>query len=141
MMYFLIGLKLLIVASYASMVYLFGSFAMNNRNSNLKLDLLSSLAISAGIGLALVCLVAKLTPSTYTFTAILCILSLALTQFQRRRIVLVSKSEVLLKGKVYPLKAVKDIKAWMLWAYITMDDGKKTIYVPLSSREMMDNLK
>lgn len=134
-------IKALIVASYVSILYMIYDFKKSERHADVKFDLISSLALSMGIGLALVSLVSVINENTYTFTLALCLISLILSQFQKERMVLVSDHKALIENRKYSLKDIDKVEARLLWANIYVNNKKHSIYVPLSSREIMAKIQ
>ena len=133
----IIIMKVLIVASYGSILYMLYEFRKNENHAQIKFDLLSSLALSMGMGVALVSLVAVINENTYYFTFVLCCISLLLSQFQKGRMVLAGDQNALIGNHTYRIKDIDKVEARLLWANFYVHNKKHSIYVPLSSREIM----
>lgn len=138
----LILAKLGIIVSYGLFIQMIRQFKKECPNTKVELDLLSRLEIFMGIGVGLVGLVCVIDASTYTFSSVLCIISICLTWFQRYRLVLVGDTKVLLGTKTYRKKDIKKISSGMVTLIVDIKGKTKPvkIYVPLTSNRVLKTL-
>lgn len=131
--------KLGVAASYLTMLLMIRQFKQQDRHVKVEFDLLSRLEICIGIGLGLVSLVAVINPSTYGFTLGLCLLSIAVAQFQRYRMILAGDRYVLFMGKAHPYKEITGLGTGMFTLKVQTKDKPSghSIYVPLTSNHVL----
>lgn len=131
--------KLLILAVYASAIYMIVSFKNENSGTKIEFDTISKLEMSMVTGVSLVSLVSVINPKTYLFTAGLCLISVVAIIFIRQRIVLAGDRKVLLKGKSYRIKDVIALGAGMFTLHVKVKNNDKDlkIYVPLTSNRVL----
>lgn len=131
--------KLGVIVSYLMMVLMIRQFKKQDRNVKIDFDLLSRLEICVGIGLGLVSLVAVIDPCTYGFTLGLCLLSIAVAQFQRYRVILAGDRYVLFLGKVHSYKEITGLGTGMFTLKVQTKDkpSGQSIYVPLTSNHVL----
>lgn len=131
--------KILIVAVYASIISMVMKFRKTEKSAKLEFDLISRLELCAGAGIALVSLVSVIDPSTYVFTACLCLLSILLALFEKSRIILAGDKLMLVKGKTYPIKDTLSLETGMFTLKIRVRNcaDALSIYVPLTSNRVL----
>ena len=136
--------KLLILAVYASVIYMIASFKKEDNQTKIEFDTLSKLEMSMVTGVSLVSLVSVINPKTYLFTAGLCLISVIAIVFIKQRIILAGDRMVLLKGKSYRIKDVKALGTGMFTLHVKVKNNDKDlkIYVPLTSNHVLkDNIQ
>lgn len=126
-----------IVAVYASIIWMIVQFRNSDRNVKLEFDLISRIELCATIGLGLVGLICVIDPSTYAFSLVLCILSIALALLQRYRIILVGDRKILFGAKSHALSEIKGLGSGLLSLKIQTKAKDYRIYVPLTSNHVL----
>lgn len=131
--------KIAIVAVYASIIVMVLRFRKTDKTAKLEFDLISRLELCAGAGIALVSLVSVIDPSTYVFTACLCLLSILLALFEKNRIILAGDKMMLVKGKTYKTKDTASVETGMftLKLRVRTSPDPLSIYVPLTSNRVL----
>lgn len=135
----LIILKIGIVISYASIAKMIYDFKKIEPEAKLRLDLLSRLEVAAVAGISLAGLISVIDEKTYVFTSVVCILGIVLSVFERYRLILAGKSEVLLSTKQYPIKNIQKLGTgiFTLQVYLKGKEKPLSIYVPLTSNNVL----
>lgn len=131
--------KLGILTAYASIVWMILQFKKQDKNVIIEFDILSSIELSLGVGVGLVGLVSVIDPSTYTFTFVLCLISIILACIHRYRIILAGDQMILFGGKTHNIKEIKRLGTGMFTLKIftkSKENGYK-IYVPLTSNHVL----
>lgn len=136
----LILAKISIVAAYVSLIWMVIQFRKSDRNVKLEFDLLSRIELSASAGIGLSGLICVIDPSTYTFSFVLCLLSIAIVMFQKYRLILVGDHKILFCAKTHKLKEIKELGTGLLSLRIQTNRVKPYhIYVPLTSNHVLKN--
>lgn len=131
--------KLGILIAYISIVWMILQFKKQDKNVTIEFDIFSSIELSLGIGVGLVGLVSVIDPSTYTFTFILCVISIILACMHRYRIILAGDQMILFGGKAHNIKEIKQLGTGMFTLKIitkNKENGYK-IYIPLTSNHIL----
>lgn len=137
----LILFKLAIITVYTKLFYNVYTLKKEDSGYKFELDLISRLEFMAGIGLALVAIISNITPEAYSFTCILCVLSLIIGYFHQKRLILAGNQKVLIKGKIIPIKKIKKLGTSMFSLHVYLKNEAKPlrIYVPLTSNNILKN--
>lgn len=133
--------KLGILASYLSIVKMIYDMKKADSNVRFELDLLSTIEFFAGIGLALVGLVAVIDKTTYFFTFGLSVVSIAIGLIHRYRLILAGDRKVLFAGSIHDIKEIKNLSSGMFTLKVHTKSRQKpySIYVPLTSNNVLKN--
>lgn len=137
----LILLKICIVASWGLTIAMVVKFRKENTEVQMGFDMLSSLDLCLGILLSVIGLFARIDPSAFTFTLIIMAAALAIVNFQRYRLLIAAKDNVLIQGRSYAYKDLKDAFPKVVFLVVkTKKDEQKQIYVPLTKQEITQKL-
>jgi len=137
----LILLKLCIVASWGLTIAMVVKFRKENTEVQMGFDMLSSIDICLGMLLSVIGLCASTDPSAYVFTLIIMTLALAIVNFQRYRLLIAAKDNVLLWGKSRAYKDLKDVYPKVVFLVVkTKKDEQIQVYVPLTKQEITQKL-
>lgn len=131
--------KIGIVVVYVSILGMMFQFKKVDQHVNFEFDLLSSIEISAGIGIGLVGLFSVIDPLTYTFTFTLCLISIGIALLHRYRMILVGDHKILFAGKVHEKKEIQKLGSGLftLRIYTKAKPKSYKIYVPLTSNHVL----
>ena len=132
----IIGLKILLVLSWG--VTLAGIVKLYREDTGVKMkfDWLSYLNISGTVGLTLVSLFAVVDPSTYTFTACLCAVSIAMVWFLKVRLMIAGDHKVLLGNKIIDLRDIRSVHTKLMTLYVETKNGTIRLYGPVTERSV-----
>ncbi len=139
MLVILVLLKIGILLSYSSIIFMIYNLKKKDNSVKVQLDLLSRLEVFAVIGLNLIGVVSVINQDTYVFTCGLCILGIALVLIEKYRLIIVGEKRVILKGKQYQIKNITRLEAslFTLKVYVKENKNPLSICVPLTSNEVI----
>ncbi len=139
MLVILILLKIGILLSYSSIIFMIYNLKKKDDSVKVQLDLLSRLEVFAVIGLNLIGVVSVINHDTYVFTCGLCILGIVLVLLEKNRLIIAGDKWVILKGKQYRIKNITRLETslFTLKVYIKENKNPLSICVPLTSNEVI----
>ncbi len=115
---------------------------MEDPAAKLKFDLISTLEVATGFGLALVGWLAVLDETTYVFTAGLNALAIVLTVTHNFRIIVAGDRKIMIAMKIYSLREIKGIKAGRFTLYVlTKTNDRINVLVPLTMNTVLQKMK
>ncbi|MCR4950694.1 MAG: hypothetical protein K6A40_05170 [Solobacterium sp.] len=132
----IIGLKIALLLSWYLTVSGVMKLYCEDTGVHMKFDWVSWLNISGTVGVSLVALLAVIDKTTYTFTACLIFIAIALVWFLKARLMIAGDHKALLGSKMIDQSEICKVYARFLTLYVETKSGMIKLYGPVTERSV-----